>query len=354
MKMSEREPAKNRVKTYRRQRGWSQAELAQRAGVSRAAVSAIEVERLVPSVAAALALAAVLDCRVEDLFGASSPAVEKCWAWLPNGDSCRFWHARVGDRIVAFPVEALGGIVVPHDGIFENGAWRWNGVVAPEDTLVLAGCDPAASLLATEYARASGFRLLVLQRSSRGALELLRQGLVHLAGTHFATIDNPNANVLAARSIVGVGCGLLRLATWQEGLALGSGVSASSLNVLLRSRARWVGRQPGSGARQCQDELLRDRQQPRHLASNHWGVAEAIRCGWADVGVCLRLTSEEACLRFLQVREETYELCFPTALESDPRLRALVQLVRSGHYRRWLTDLPGYDGKRVGDTTRIE
>ena len=49
-------------------RQWSQADLAQRAGISRAAVSAIEGERLSPSVATALALAAVFECSVEELF----------------------------------------------------------------------------------------------------------------------------------------------------------------------------------------------------------------------------------------------------------------------------------------------
>jgi molybdate-binding protein/DNA-binding XRE family transcriptional regulator len=354
MKMSEHGPLKNRVKSYRQQRGWSQAELAQRAGVSRAAVSAIEIHRLVPSVAAALALATVLDCRVEDLFGAGSSEIEeKRWSWPPTREPCRFWHAHVGDRIVFFPVESPVASVIPHDGIYESGAWRWSGVAAPEDTLVLAGCDPAAGLLATEYARASGLRLLVLQRSSREALDLLRQGLVHVAGAHLATAENPDGNAEAARSIVGAGYSLLKLATWQEGLALGPRVSASSVAAILRSRLRWVGREPGSGAHECQDELLHDRPPPRRLAKNHWGVAEAIRSGWADVGVCPQLTCEEAGLRFIAVRAETYELCFATALESDPRLRALFQLVRSGNYRRWLSDLPGYE-RHFAETTRIE
>ena len=61
-------PLQNRVKALRLGRGWSQAELAQRAGISRAAVSAIEIERLVPSVAAALALAEAFGCRVDALF----------------------------------------------------------------------------------------------------------------------------------------------------------------------------------------------------------------------------------------------------------------------------------------------
>jgi hypothetical protein len=36
------------------------------------------------------------------------------------------------------------------------------------------------------------------------------------------------------------------------------------------------------------------------------------------------------------------------------RLRALFLLVRAGNYRRWVSDLAGYDGRRLGEVTRIE
>src|SRR4051812_37988378 len=97
----------NNVKALRVARGWSQAELARRAGISRAAVSAVEIERLVPSVAAALSLAGAFGCRVDGLFslqtGHGMPAA---WAWPPSGDSCRFWHAEIRGRTLMYPVEA--------------------------------------------------------------------------------------------------------------------------------------------------------------------------------------------------------------------------------------------------------
>src|SRR5260221_1685254 len=87
----------NNVKALRLARGWSQAELAQRAGISRAAVSAIEIERLVPSVAAALSLAGAFGCRVDGLFSLNGGSDAKpVWAWPPGGESCRFWHAEIG------------------------------------------------------------------------------------------------------------------------------------------------------------------------------------------------------------------------------------------------------------------
>jgi molybdate-binding protein/transcriptional regulator with XRE-family HTH domain len=353
--MPEPRQLQNQVKRFRQQRGWSQEELARRAGISRAAVSAIEIQRLVPSVAAALALATALDCRVEDLFGvASSPTGGETWAWPRSQDPCRFWRARVGERILLFPVETTAAGVLPHDGLFRNGIESLSGEALPENTLVMAGCDPAAGLLVSAFARTSAFRLLVLPRSSSQALELLRRGLVHVAGLHLAATDDERGNAAAAQGVLGAGYSLLTLASWQEGLALSPGVRASSVQSLVRSRLRWVGREAGSGARLCQDELLHDRPHPRRLAKDHRGVAEAIRCGWADVGVCVRLACEEAGLRFLNVREEAYDLCFPTELESDPRLRALVQVVRSAAFRRWLSEVPGYDCLAAGDLHRIE
>jgi DNA-binding XRE family transcriptional regulator len=74
----------NPVLARRLARQWSQAELAQRAGISRAAVSAIEVERLSPSVATALALAAVFECSVEELFGRAQPRWRGAGCCIPS------------------------------------------------------------------------------------------------------------------------------------------------------------------------------------------------------------------------------------------------------------------------------
>lgn len=339
----------NLVKAYRQQRGWSQAELAVRAGISRAAVSAIEINRLVPSVAAALSLARAFGCSVEVLFDLTpTNRGEPVWAWPPAQDPCRYWHARVQGQTLRYPAEFTAAGVVAHDGVFRDGSYHSSGGAAPETTLVLACCDPAASLLAAEYARLSPFRLLVLSRSSHKALTLLGQGLVHLAGVHFATEGDPDGNERTVRDALGSRFRLLRTARWQEGLAVAPGTATSSVGAALRAPLRWVGRQPGSAARQCQDELLSNRPAPRRFAHDHRGVADALRCGWADVGVCHRLVSEEAGLRFFSIRNESFDLCFPESEEDDPRVQALVDLVRSLSFRKLLGELPGYDTTRAG------
>src|SRR5262249_52558202 len=152
----------NTLNAHRLHRGWSQAELAQHAGISRAAVSAIEINRLVPSVAAALALAKALDCSVEDLFGhkETDPSQDAAWAWSSARNTCRFWHAMIGGRTLRYPVETTAGGVVAHDGVFKEGIFRTRSRWAPEETLVLASCDPAAALLASEVNRLRGFRVI--------------------------------------------------------------------------------------------------------------------------------------------------------------------------------------------------
>ena len=74
----------------------------------------------------------------------------------------------------------------------------------------------------------------------------------------------------------------------------------------------------------------------------------------ADVGVCVRLVSEDAGLEFLGVRDETYDLCFPTAAAEDPRIAALIEAVRSEPYRQLLGELPGYDTREAGEMEAIE
>lgn len=339
----------NRVHRYRTARGWSQAELARRADISRAAVSAIEIDRLVPSVAAALALAAAFGCTVEDLFGRTTTAAP-AWAWPPARPGGRFWQAEVAGRVLRFPAEATSAGVVPHDGVDGEPAHG----VDPRATLVLAGCDPAAGLLAGEYARQTGFRLLALPRPSGDALALLGRGLVHTAGVHFATADEPDGNRAAVRDRLGPGHRLLRVARWEEGLAVAPGARVSSVRGAIRGRLRWVGREPGSAAARCLDELRGSRPAPRHVARDHRGVAEAVRAGWADVGVCHRLAADEAGLGFLSVRTEAFDLCFPAAAANDPRVTALVRVVRSPEYRRLLGELPGYDARPAGGVEAVE
>jgi molybdate-binding protein/DNA-binding XRE family transcriptional regulator len=341
-------PLNNYIKQFREERGWSQQELSERAGLSRAGVSAIETGKLVPSTVAALALAKAFGCTVEELFQLRGQG-EIRWAWPPNRTPCRCWRAMIRDELLLFPAEHSQLGMVPHDGVFWDGRLFENPFSDPFRTLVLASCDPAVGLLAAEYARATPFRLLVLSRSSRKSLELLRDGMVHVAGMHLAKSSAPEENRRAAQEILDAPFNLLRMADWQEGLALSPGLGLNSVHQVLSSNVRWIGREEGSGARQVLDELLQGNTSPTMMAKDHQGVVDAIRAGWAEAGVSVRLVSDEAGLDFIALREEAYDLCIPESQADDPRVRALVEVVRSASLKDMLRELPGYDVKSTGE-----
>lgn len=59
---------KNRLRSLRRERGWSQLDLAERLGVSRQTVNAIENDRYDPSLPLAFRIGRVFASPIEELF----------------------------------------------------------------------------------------------------------------------------------------------------------------------------------------------------------------------------------------------------------------------------------------------
>lgn len=59
---------KNRIRVLRAERGWSQADLADRLGVSRQTINAIETEKYDPSLPLAFKIAAVFNHGIEAIF----------------------------------------------------------------------------------------------------------------------------------------------------------------------------------------------------------------------------------------------------------------------------------------------
>lgn len=344
------------VALRRAARNWSQVELARRARIPRSSVSALEGKRLTPSVTAALAVAGALDCSVEELFGGGArpplPGGPE-WAWRPAGEPCRYWEAEVSGRRWWYPVESPALNSSAHDGVWRGGAEHETARGVAEQTLVLACCDPAAGLLAAEYARASGFRLLVLPRSGAVALDLLKRGLVHAAGLHRSTEEYPNRNAATVRAELGNGYRLLRAARWTEGLALAAADRARSADAVLRTSRRWALREPGSAARECLEEWSGRRRLAGRVVDAHSAVAQAIRAGWADAGVCVKLSAAEAGLNFIPLRAEALDLCLAGSQVRDPRIQALIRLLRSRPYRRLVSELPGYDARETGNLLTV-
>lgn len=59
---------KNKIRVLRAERRWSQADLAERVGVSRNSINSIENGHFDPSLTLAFAIADVFESRIEDIF----------------------------------------------------------------------------------------------------------------------------------------------------------------------------------------------------------------------------------------------------------------------------------------------
>ena len=190
-------------------------------------------------------------------------------------------------------------------------------------------------------------RLIVLQRSSHAALDLLEKGLVHAAGVHLARADEPEGNlrqseISSARARI-IACSGSPTGTRESPLHPDLGLR--TVEAVIRARLRWVCREAGSGAQQCLDEVLgaeTKRQLPRNLrlASDHRGVADAIRSGWADAGLpAVDQPGGEP--GFPEHQAGGLRPLLPCRTGRGSPLQSLVRSVRSSAYRRLLGELPG-------------
>jgi molybdate-binding protein len=332
--------------------------LAERAGVSRAEVSAIETGRVVPSVAVALRIARALEMSVEAVFGpvGSAPPVPLAWPATAAGEG-RLWHASVHGRTLAYPVEPTAAGLLPHDAWFDGRQVHLRRRSAADRTLVIAGCDPMAGLLVSELAQHHQVRVLPLLRSSAHALDLLGRGLVHVAGLHVTDAAGRSTNAAAVRARLGSGYRLLHQVRWESGVAVGGDRRERSAAALVRADLRWVNREPGSAARDTFDALLGSRRRrPEgydHVVRDHRAVATTVSSGWAQAGICVRPAAAEAHLSFIAIHREAYDLCVADALMDDPRVLALLATLRSSSYRQLVGDVPGCTSAHTGDVRAV-
>src|SRR5262245_26247132 len=152
----------NRLALIRKSRGIGSSDLARRVNVSRQTIYAIEAGDYVPNTEVALLLARELEVPIDELFSLQNgvqPPPESVSAELlsatppEKGQPVRI--CQMGSRWVSVPVTASPYFMPEADGIIKRTK-RSNGNVdlvvfakeeAAQKRLLLAGCDPATSLL---------------------------------------------------------------------------------------------------------------------------------------------------------------------------------------------------------------
>src|SRR5205807_1017360 len=121
------------------------------------------------------------------------------------------------------------------------------------------GCDPGISVL-SRHVQTAGIELVLTHRNSSQALSLLKEGCVHIAGTHLTDEASGESNLpeigrLFPKNSVAV----IAFAVWEEGIvtAKGNPKNVRGIEDFSRKDIAIVNREKGSGSRALLDSRLK-------------------------------------------------------------------------------------------------
>lgn len=358
--MSSAPPLRTTLPARRQAAGLSVTALADRVGISRQALGAIEAGRATPSTGVALLLARALGCRVEDLFALPGEVVPGVHGPVPAGG--RVALGRVGGRWVAHPLEPRStepadGLVVPGGGVEALGDLR-----RLEATVLVAGCAPVLGALAGHLAREPDGGARWLLRTSGEALRSLAEDRTHLAGLHLAAADDARHHERLVREhLPGVAVDIVGLVGWREGLALAPGNPRGlrAVEDLADPRLRVGLRPPGAGAAKVLAQALArvglDAASLRGPAvSSHFDAAMAVLHGAADAAVVVEPVAEAFGLPFLPLSEERFELVLRARDREHPGVRRLLDRLADARFAAEVRSMGAYDTAAMGLVRPVE
>ena len=311
--------------------------------------------------------------KVEDLF--TLPKLEPVGlpseeaALLPGSGSLHPGQpvqlCRVNRRLVASPPSPVPWYFPVSDAVVsgklpKNGNATVQIFNAAEDfrnRILIAGCDPGISVLA-HHLQSAGVELVLAHRNSSQSLKLLKDGCVHIAGTHLRDESSGESNLpeisrMFPRSTVAV----ITFAVWEEGIvtAAGNPKDIKGIHDLTRRDVAIVNREKGAGSRALLDSHLKrlkiesgsvrgyDRIAPGHLPA-----AWEVQSGQADCCIATRAAARVFGLGFIPLVSERYDLAIRRQHLEMPSVQTLLDTLNRSNYRRELESLGGYDVRTTG------
>jgi molybdate-binding protein/DNA-binding XRE family transcriptional regulator len=358
----------------RRKRGLSAIALAAAAGVSRQTIYAMEAGTFIPNTAVALRLARALEATVEDLFSlagaAPAPSLRSEHAvLLPGSGAAHAGQAvqlcRVDKRLMASPPPPVPWFLPTADAVVDGRPGREGKArvrIFETDAdftnrFLVAGCDPGISVLA-RHAQPAGIELVLAHRNSSQALALLKEGSVHIAGTHLKDEASGESNLpqigrLFPRNSVAV----VAFAVWEEGIlaAHGNPKNIRGIEDMARPDVSIVNRETGAGSRALLDSHLhrlgiaaRDVRGYDRLAPGHLPAAWQVQSGAVDACLATRAAARAFGLHFVPLVTERYDLVIRRQHLDSPRMQNLLDTLARSGFRRELEGFGGYDTRVAG------
>jgi putative molybdopterin biosynthesis protein len=218
--------------------------------------------------------------------------------------------------------------------------------------VIYASHDLALGRLRDQLNAAHRCNLELHVHGSLDSLAALSRGQCDLAGFHVPNAVTSRALLDQYRPWLKLkSLKIIHFVTRRQGLMVSKGnpLGIRSLAGLVRTKARFVNRQPGSGTRLFLDHLLavhkiRPAQINGYLIEEftHAAVAATIASGMADAGFGIEAAARQQRLDFVPIASERYYLAARSGALARPGPAALLAALQSGELRKALRHLPGY------------
>jgi len=232
---------------------------------------------------------------------------------------------------------------------------------ALKQTIVVIGShDITIDILGDEVRRGGcTIRITSGNVGSLGGLLALRKGICHMAGSHLLDTETGEYNVsYIRRYIKGLKIAVFHLTLRDQGLivAKGNPKGIEGIKDLSRTDIAFVNRQAGSGTRVLLDYHLKQSgitsdviRGYDHEEFTHMAVAVDVLSGAADCGMGIYAAARALSLDFVPIAREQYDLLIPSRLLDQPNIQAVLNTVRSDHFRERILSLGGYDPSKSGE-----
>jgi molybdate-binding protein/DNA-binding XRE family transcriptional regulator len=368
---------KTNLAELRAKRGLGAAQLAAKIGVSRQTVYAIEAGTYVPNTAVSLKLARALETTVEEIFQIEPEehAPENIAEAIVLGDVETMAPGQplrlcgVDRNLVAVAPETGGLGLSPSDAVLlspiidtkrpAKGKVRilddkWKNA----NRILISGCDPSVSILA-QALQQQGCELVVVYENSSRSLELLRDRIVHIAGTHLVDKVSGKTDLLPITEMFGrSSVAVFSYAIWKEGLvtALGNPKKISGISDLGRKDVQIANREPGAGCRRLLDDMLREEHLDvkqvkgyERVVTGHLPAARLVRTGEVDCCISTQAVARALSLNFIPLAQKPYHLVIRRAHLDLAPIQTLIETLGRASFRREVEAFTGYSLRNAGD-----
>jgi len=227
------------------------------------------------------------------------------------------------------------------------------------NTVIIIGShDISIDIIADEVRKEANIRVSSSNVGSLGGLIALRKGISHIAGSHLLDTETGQYNIsYVERYLKGIKVHVFNLVLREQGLIVqkGNPKKIKGIEDLTRKDIRFINRQAGSGTRLLLDYKLKqlgidpscingyEQEEFTHMA-----VAVDVLSGVADCGVGIFAAAKALDLDFIPIGKEQYDLIIPSDFLDDPKIKKILEVIRTDQFKKRVEALGGYDAKNSG------